>query len=58
MLDIRRLLGDTDFKLDNTPNTIRAKQGWYEDIREEVDKKMNQYAWNLKMKNFKQTGRF
>ena len=49
LLDIRRLLNDTDFKLYSEANSIRAKTGWYNDMREDASKLANQYAWNLKM---------
>lgn len=58
LLDIRRLLGDTDFKLISEANSLRAKSDWYNTMREEVDKKMNQYSWALRFKNWTQTGHF
>lgn len=50
LLDIRRLLNDTDFKLGSEANSIRAKGGWYSDMASEVATKINQYAWGLKFK--------
>jgi hypothetical protein len=58
LLDIRRLLGDTDFKLDSAANSIRSKSSWYDTMREEVEKKMNKYAFNLRIKKFRNKGRF
>lgn len=51
LLDIRRLLTDTDFRLISESNSLRAKQSWYEGISSSVAIKMNQYAWNMKLKN-------
>jgi len=47
-LDIRRLLNDNDFKMGSEANSIRAKVNWYDEMREEAEKLMNQYAWNMK----------
>jgi hypothetical protein len=47
LLDIRRLLNDTDFHLGSEANSIRAKDGWYSNMASEVATKMNQYAWGL-----------
>lgn len=48
LLDIRRLLNDTDFKLNDNSSTTRSKIQWYENIRENAEKLMNQYSWILK----------
>ena len=58
LLDIRRLLGDTDFKLASEANSIRAKGSWYSDIRSEVSTKMNQYAWGLQYQQKFNVGHF
>lgn len=47
LLDIRRLLNDTDFKLHDASASTKAKVGWYGDMREESEKLMNAYAWEL-----------
>jgi hypothetical protein len=47
LLDIRRLLNDTDFHMGNEANSMRAKSGWYETMRAETNKQINKYAWNL-----------
>jgi len=47
-LDIRRLLNDNDFKMGSEANSIRAKVNWYDETREEAEKLMNQYGWNMK----------
>jgi len=46
LLDIRRLLFDTDFKLHDSSGINRAKVNWYDDMREEAEKLMSQYAWS------------
>jgi len=51
-LDIRRLLNDTDFKMTSEANSIRAKGFWYECSKEEVEKSMNQFSWDLKFTNY------
>ena len=58
LMDIRRLLGDTDFKLISEANSLNAKSKWYNDIREEAEKRMNQYSWSLRFKKWTQTGQF
>lgn len=47
LLDIRRLLNDTDFKLSAESTTIREKGGWYNSIRENSEQAMKQYSWDL-----------
>lgn len=47
LLDIRRLLNDTDFKLSAESTTIREKGNWYNSIRENVLQEMKQYSWDL-----------
>lgn len=56
LLDIRRLLNDTDFKLGSEANSVRAKGGWYNDMASEVSRKINQYAWGLKYQQQFHTG--
>lgn len=58
LLDIRRLLGDTDFKLPSEANSVRAKGGWYSDVKSEINKKMNQYAWDLKIQDRFKVGQY
>lgn len=48
LLDIRRLLGDTDFKLNDASSSNRSKSNWYESMREESEMLMNQYGYNVK----------
>lgn len=52
LLDIRRLLNDTDFKLNDNSTTTKAKISWYEDMREEAEKLQKQYAMNLWLKQY------
>lgn len=47
LLDIRRLLSDTDFKMSAESTTITAKSGWYIAMREEATAAMKQYSWSL-----------
>lgn len=47
LLDIRRLVNNTDFKLNDSAAATRSKGGWYEAMREESEKIMNQYAYSL-----------
>lgn len=51
LLDIRRLLGDTDFKLPSEANSIRAKGEWYNDMKSEINKKMMKYSWDLQIQD-------
>jgi hypothetical protein len=48
LLDIRRLLNDTDFKLHDSSSATNSKVNWYSNIREECEKTMNQFSWDLK----------
>lgn len=62
LLDIRRLLQDTDFKLHNAAQSISGKIGWINNLRETWQKRMNNYAWNQRydnsfVKNFWKGGR-
>lgn len=62
LLDIRRLLQDTDFKLHNASQSISGKIGWINNLRETWQKRMNNYAWNQRydnsfVKNFWKGGR-
>lgn len=45
LLDIRRLIGDKDFKLISESNSLREKSNWYTSIREEASKKMTSLSW-------------
>ncbi len=47
LLDIRRLLNDTDFKLSAESANIREKGNWYYSMREHAIKDMKQYSWDL-----------
>lgn len=47
LLDIRRLLNDTDFKLSAEAPNMNAKNNWYSSMREEVLNMMKQYNWSL-----------
>ena len=51
LLDIRRLLQDTDFKLHNAAQSISGKIGWINNLRETWQKRMNNYAWNQRYSN-------
>lgn len=48
LLDIRRMLQDTDFKLGNEANSLRSKGLWFAQSRNNVITMMNKYAWTLK----------
>jgi hypothetical protein len=45
--DIRRLVSDKDFKLISEANSLKEKSNWYTMLREEAEKKMNAYSWQL-----------
>lgn len=47
LLDIRRLLNDTDFRLTAEAPTMNAKGNWYITMREEATAAMKQYSWSL-----------
>lgn len=47
LLDIRRLLQDTDFKLGNEATNINAKGNWFAGIREKNETDMKKYAWDV-----------
>jgi len=47
LLDIRRLLNDTDFKLSAESTNMREKGNWYHSMREHAVKDMKQYSWDL-----------
>lgn len=49
LLDIRRLLNDTDFKLNDSASSNRSKTNWYDSMREASEKHMNQLAVSLMM---------
>lgn len=48
LLDVRRLLNDTDFKLHDGSSATNSKVNWYGNMREECEKTMNQFSWDLK----------
>jgi len=52
LLDIRRLLGDTDFKLGSEANSIRAKDMWLYNKIEATNKAMQNYSWNTALYNY------
>jgi hypothetical protein len=45
LLDIRRLLNDTDFKLSSEAPNINAKGNWFYNMREQAEKQMMQDSW-------------
>jgi hypothetical protein len=47
LMDVRRLLNDTDFKLNDNASATNSKIKWYDTLREEAEKSMNQHAWDL-----------
>jgi hypothetical protein len=51
LLDIRRLIGDKDFKIISESNSLREKSNWYTSIREEASKKMNSLSWSTSVNN-------
>lgn len=51
LLDVRRLLNDTDFKLNDNASATNSKVKWYDALREEADKSMNQHAWDLEYRH-------
>jgi hypothetical protein len=46
LLDIRRLLNDTDFRLSSEANSMRSKGDWFYSMKEKAEKMMNQNNWN------------
>jgi hypothetical protein len=52
LLDIRRVLQDTDFKLGSEANSVRAKMEWFYNAQESVDKLMQQYSWSSLSNNY------
>lgn len=52
LLDIRRLLLDSDFKLSSEANSVRSKLSWFESHREHCDKLMQQHSWNNLMRSW------
>lgn len=53
LMDIRRLLQDTDFKLISEANSTNSKTNWFATIREEAEKEMNNYAWDVYQENLR-----
>jgi len=51
LLDVRRLLNDTDFKLNDNASATNSKVKWYDALREEAEKSMNQHAWDLQYRH-------
>lgn len=45
LLDIRRLLNDTDYKMGSEAFSIRAKTAWHQSMLEDAEKLMNQTSW-------------
>lgn len=45
LLDIRRLLNDTDYKMGVESSNITSKGNWFAGIREKNDSDMKNYAW-------------
>lgn len=43
--DLRRTLGDTDFKLYSGANSLKEKRNLNNDTKEEVDKLITEYTW-------------
>lgn len=52
LLDIRRLLSDTDFKLNDASKSVEGKSNWVYGLREEYQKAMNNYSWQTRYKPF------
>ena len=50
LLDIRRMLQDTDYKLGSEANSIRSKDNWVANMNTEAKRLMNKYAWGLQYK--------
>lgn len=44
--DLRRTLGDGDFKLYSGANSLKEKRNLNNDTREEVDKLITEYSWS------------
>lgn len=47
LLDIRRLLNDTDYKMGVESSNITSKGNWFAGIREKNDSDMQKYAWDV-----------
>jgi hypothetical protein len=45
LIDIRRLLNDSTFKLSAESTTMKSKDSWYYNMREKAEKLMNQSDW-------------
>jgi len=53
LLDIRRLLGDTDFKLISEANSTNSKNNWFANVREHAETEMKKYSWDIYQENLK-----
>lgn len=47
LLDIRRLLQDTDFKLISEGSSLKNKRDWFTDAREQSSNEMKSYSWEV-----------
>jgi hypothetical protein len=45
--DLRRTLGDADFKLYSGANNVKEKRNLNNDTKEEIDKLINKYGWDF-----------
>lgn len=53
LLDIRRLLNDTDFRLAAESTNMNSKGTWFAGIREQCEMDMNQYSWDVYNNNLR-----
>ena len=52
LLDIRRLLTTSDFKLNDSASVLRSKVSWHYTMYEQAQKLMNNYTLNLAKRGF------
>ena len=46
LLDIRRLMNDTEYRMGSEAFSIKAKNGWFQSMMEDAFKLMNETSWN------------
>lgn len=53
LLDVRRLLSDTDFRLISEANSTNSKLNWFINAREHAETEMKKYSWDVYQENLK-----
>ena len=48
VLDIRNLLTDHDFKTYAQSNSVRAKVGWFDNVKAELDDLIGKLGWDMR----------